>query len=71
VQEGIGKITTQKRRKKNKEKNSHKKQVSPSEKPMLIRRGADKREKNKEKEEKRGQMGRVGMRRVEERDRVS
>jgi hypothetical protein len=30
-------------------KNKKQKQVSPSEKPMLIRRGADKREKNKEK----------------------
>jgi hypothetical protein len=31
------------------QKNPPKKQVSPSEKPMLIRRGADKMEKNKEK----------------------
>jgi hypothetical protein len=46
--EGIGKKTT-KNGEKNPTKNKTKKQVSPSEKPMLIRRGADKREKNKEK----------------------
>ena len=40
---------------------------------MLIKRGTDKKggKKTKKKEEKRGQRGRVGMGRVEERDRVS
>jgi hypothetical protein len=55
-----------------KKKKPKKNQVSPSEKPMLIRRGTDKRKKKQRKRrQKRGQRGRVGMRRVEERDRVS
>jgi hypothetical protein len=36
-------------KKKQKTENKKQKQVSPSEKPMLIRRGADKREETKEK----------------------
>ena len=39
---------------------------------MLIKRGTDKKgKKTKKKEEKRGQRGRVGMGRVEERNRLS
>jgi hypothetical protein len=44
---------------KKQQKNEEEKQVSPSEKPTLIRRGADKRGKTKKKEEK------IGKKRVE------
>ena len=57
---------------KKQENAKRKKQVSPSEKPMLIKRGTDKRgKKTKKKEEKGGHRGRVGTGRIEERGRLS
>jgi hypothetical protein len=44
-----GKKQTKNGEKNPKSRKTPKKQVSPSKKPMLIRRGADKKEKNKEK----------------------
>jgi hypothetical protein len=62
---GSGKKTNKKRGKNPKNpKKPTKKQVPPSEKPMLIKGGADKRRKKQRKRRKKGwQRGRVGMRR--------
>jgi hypothetical protein len=72
VQKGIGEKTHKKqgKNKQTTQKNTQK-QVSPSEKPMLIRKGTDKREKDKEKGGKKKAEGQGWHRRVEERDGVS
>jgi Flp pilus assembly protein TadB len=62
----------EKRKKKKHKRKTNKKQVSPSEKPMLNRRDTDKKgKKQRKRRKKRRQRGRVGMGSVEERDRVS